>query len=205
MVCINCRLGKINSVAIVEDSGGYSGVLVAAHEIAHLLGVVHDGDYAPVYLSGPGASFCSWYDGYIMSDRRKDYRGHQWSSCSIQQLKYFFNSGHGSCLYNYPSSSITFPGAGSLPGQDISLDSQCFKDQGTRACHHDYRVCSQLFCYNPSYTSCLSYRPAVDGSPCGSGMICRQGSCVSNSFNSYSFRSRKVLLTSNKLTRNLSP
>ena len=61
-VFTNCRLGKINSVAIVEDSGGYSGVLVAAHEIAHLLGVVHDGDNAPVYLSGPGASFCSWYD-----------------------------------------------------------------------------------------------------------------------------------------------
>ena len=29
-----CSLGKINSVALVEDSGGYSGVLTAAHEVA---------------------------------------------------------------------------------------------------------------------------------------------------------------------------
>ena len=28
-----CSLGKINSVALVEDSGGYSGVLTAAHEV----------------------------------------------------------------------------------------------------------------------------------------------------------------------------
>ena len=46
------RLGKINSVAVVEDTGGFSGVLTTAHEIAHVLGVVHDGDYAPSYLSG---------------------------------------------------------------------------------------------------------------------------------------------------------
>ena len=32
--------GKVSGVALVEDSGGYSGVIVAAHEIAHLLGVV---------------------------------------------------------------------------------------------------------------------------------------------------------------------
>ena len=29
----NVRLKKISSVAIVEDRGGYSGVIVAAHEI----------------------------------------------------------------------------------------------------------------------------------------------------------------------------
>ena len=81
------RLGKINSVAVVEDKGGYSGVLVAVHELGHLLGVVHDGDHAPSYLPGPGAASCSWYDGYIMSDQRRDYRGHQWSSCSLQQLR----------------------------------------------------------------------------------------------------------------------
>ncbi len=29
----NLRLRKISSVAIVEDRGGYSGVIVAAHEL----------------------------------------------------------------------------------------------------------------------------------------------------------------------------
>ena len=42
-------------MAIVEDSGGYSGVVVAAHELGHLLGAVHDGLPSPAYLGGPGA------------------------------------------------------------------------------------------------------------------------------------------------------
>ena len=148
-----------------------------------------------IIVSGPGASYCSWFDGYIMSDRRRDYRGHQWSSCSVQQLKYFLSSERGSCLLNYPSSSINLPGTRSLPGSDISLDSQCFKDKGTRACYHDYRVCSQLFCYNPSYTSCLSFRPAIDGSPCGQGMMCRDGACVTQHSGSFSHSvSRNILI-----------
>ena len=27
---------KVNSVAIVEDTGGFSGIIVAAHELGHL-------------------------------------------------------------------------------------------------------------------------------------------------------------------------
>ena len=65
----NSRLSKISSVALVEDSGAYSGVVVTAHEIGHLLGSVHDGDAAPSYLrSSPGAKACPWKDGYMMSD-----------------------------------------------------------------------------------------------------------------------------------------
>lgn len=33
---VNKRLEKVNSVAIIEDSGGFSGIIVAAHEIGHL-------------------------------------------------------------------------------------------------------------------------------------------------------------------------
>lgn len=33
---VNKRLEKVNSVAIIEDSGGYSGIIVAAHEVGHL-------------------------------------------------------------------------------------------------------------------------------------------------------------------------
>ncbi len=34
---VNKRLEKVNSVAIVEDTGGFSGIIVAAHELGHLL------------------------------------------------------------------------------------------------------------------------------------------------------------------------
>lgn len=33
---VNKRLEKVNSVAIIEDSGGFSGIIVAAHEVGHL-------------------------------------------------------------------------------------------------------------------------------------------------------------------------
>ena len=55
---MNKRLEKVNSVAIVEDTGGFSGIIVAAHELGHLLGAVHDGSPPPSYLGGPGAVKC---------------------------------------------------------------------------------------------------------------------------------------------------
>jgi len=86
----NSRLSKISSVALVEDSGAYSGVVVTAHEIGHLLGAVHDGDTAPSYLSrSPGAKTCPWSDGYMMSDFRRTSRGLRWSDCSTRQVSTF--------------------------------------------------------------------------------------------------------------------
>ena len=109
----NSRLSKISSVALVEDSGAYSGVVVTAHEIAHLLGAVHDGDAAPSYLrSSPGAKACPWKDGYMMSDLRRTSRGLNWSDCSLKQMKHFLRTSTASCLYNTPH-SLQHP----LPGQ----------------------------------------------------------------------------------------
>ena len=63
-----------------------------------------------------------------MSNRRRDSRSQRWSACSLRQLRYFLTSGRGSCLANYPApSAITLPGRRALPGQAISLDTQCFK------------------------------------------------------------------------------
>ena len=129
----NTRLSKISSVALVEDSGAYSGVVVAAHEIGHLLGAVHDGDPPPSYLrSSPGAKACPWRDGYMMSDLRRTSRGLQWSECSIKQMKHFLRTSTASCLYNTPhNSNHPLPGPGSLPGANITLNAQC------QARHHD--------------------------------------------------------------------
>ena len=35
---VNSRRAKVNSVELVQDHGGFDGVLVAVHELAHLLG-----------------------------------------------------------------------------------------------------------------------------------------------------------------------
>ena len=174
---VNKRLQKINSVAIVEDSGGYSGVIVAAHEVAHLLGAVHDGDAAAASVGGPGARSCGWDEGYIMSDLKHaahPERALQWSSCTAAQLRHFLATPAASCLRNAPHSSSFSLRAGPAP----SLDEQCAKRHGTRSCFSDARVCTQLFCVSPRTGRCISYHPAVEGSSCGPHSSCQDGRCV---------------------------
>ncbi|XP_022258273.1 venom metalloproteinase 3-like, partial [Limulus polyphemus] len=129
---VNKRLEKVNSVAIIEDSGGFSGIIVAAHEVGHLLGCVHDGSPPPSYLGGPGATRCPWEDGFIMSDLRHTERGFRWSRCSLSQFKHFLSGDTASCLYNFPHENEFLPRV--LPGSLLSLDEQCKLDRGTTAC-----------------------------------------------------------------------
>ncbi|KAK2725182.1 A disintegrin and metalloproteinase with thrombospondin motifs like [Artemia franciscana] len=173
---VNKRLEKVNSVAIVEDTGGFSGIIVAAHEVGHLLGSVHDGSPPPSYLGGPGATRCRWEDGYIMSDLRHTDRGFRWSPCSVSQFHHFLNGDTASCMYNSPHEDAVLPRV--LPGKLLSLDAQCRMDRGTSACFKDDRVCAQLFCFDASSGYCVSYRPAAEGSLCGDNHICVAGKCV---------------------------
>ncbi|XP_035208829.1 A disintegrin and metalloproteinase with thrombospondin motifs 4-like [Stegodyphus dumicola] len=173
---VNKRLEKVNSVAIIEDSGGFSGIIVAAHEIGHLLGCVHDGSPPPSYLGGPGATHCPWEDGFIMSDLRHTERGFKWSSCSVEQFKHFLNGETATCLFNFPHENDLLVRV--LPGTMLSLDEQCKRDRGTTACFKDARVCAQLFCFDTASGYCVSYRPAAEGSTCGDGQVCKNGRCL---------------------------
>ncbi|KAG8195925.1 hypothetical protein JTE90_001159 [Oedothorax gibbosus] len=173
---VNKRLEKVNSVAIIEDSGGFSGIIVAAHEIGHLLGCVHDGSPPPSYLGGPGATHCPWEDGFIMSDLRHTERGFKWSSCSVEQFKHFLNGETATCLFNFPHENDLLVRV--LPGTMLSLDEQCKRDRGTTACFKDARVCAQLFCFDTASGYCVSYRPAAEGSVCGDGQVCKNGRCI---------------------------
>ncbi|XP_026728209.1 A disintegrin and metalloproteinase with thrombospondin motifs 1 isoform X3 [Trichoplusia ni] len=173
---VNKRLEKVNSVAIIEDTGGFSGIIVAAHEVGHLLGAVHDGSPPPSYLGGPGAEKCRWEDGYIMSDLRHTEKGFRWSACSVQSFHHFLNGDTATCLYNSPHEDDSLPRV--LPGRLLTLDAQCRKDRGTSACFKDERVCAQLFCFDAASGYCVAYRPAAEGSPCGDGQYCINGRCI---------------------------
>ncbi|KAF7379233.1 hypothetical protein HZH68_017078 [Vespula germanica] len=190
---VNKRLEKVNSVAIIEDTGGFSGIIVAAHEVGHLLGAVHDGSPPPSYLGGPGAEKCRWEDGYIMSDLRHTEKGFKWSHCSVSSFHHFLNGDTATCLYNAPHEDEALPRVlpgkllsldaqcrkdRVLPGKLLSLDAQCRKDRGTSACFKDDRVCAQLFCFDAGSGYCVAYRPAAEGSPCGDGQYCLNGKCV---------------------------
>ncbi|XP_054274250.1 A disintegrin and metalloproteinase with thrombospondin motifs 16-like isoform X2 [Macrosteles quadrilineatus] len=173
---VNKRLEKVNSVAIIEDTGGFSGIIVAAHEVGHLLGAVHDGSPPPTYLGGPGAEKCRWEDGYIMSDLRHTEKGFKWSPCSVASFHHFLNGDTATCLYNSPHEDESLPRV--LPGKLLTLDAQCRKDRGTSACFKDDRVCAQLFCFDAGSGYCVAYRPAAEGSPCGDGSVCNNGMCM---------------------------
>ncbi|XP_030078581.1 uncharacterized protein LOC111601215 isoform X3 [Drosophila hydei] len=172
---VNKRLEKVNSVAIIEDTGGFSGIIVAAHEVGHLLGAVHDGSPPPSYLGGPGAQRCRWEDGYIMSDLRHTERGFRWSACTVQSFHHFLNGDTATCLHNAPHEDSAL--GRSLPGTLLSLDAQCRRDRGTYACFKDERVCAQLFCFDAQTGYCVAYRPAAEGSACGNGYHCLDGRC----------------------------
>ncbi|XP_040567862.1 A disintegrin and metalloproteinase with thrombospondin motifs like isoform X2 [Lepeophtheirus salmonis] len=184
---VNKKLEKVNSVAIVEDTGGFSGIIVAAHELGHLLGAVHDGSPPPLYLGGPGARKCRWSDGFIMSDLRHTSKGFRWSRCSVKQFHHFLNGETATCMYNSPHSDESLPRV--LPGKLLSLDAQCRKDRGTSACFKDDRVCAQLFCFDAGSGYCVSYRPAAEGSRCGDGKMCLNGKCVNEHENAVDFDS----------------
>ncbi|KAM7344450.1 sol narae metalloprotease isoform 3-T3 [Cochliomyia hominivorax] len=173
---VNKRLEKVNSVAIIEDTGGFSGIIVAAHEVGHLLGAVHDGSPPPSYLGGPGAQRCRWEDGYIMSDLRHTERGFRWSPCTVQSFHHFLNGDTATCLHNAPHEDSAL--GRSLPGTLLSLDAQCRRDRGTYACFKDERVCAQLFCFDAQTGYCVAYRPAAEGSSCGNGLHCLDGRCT---------------------------
>jgi len=172
-------------VAIVEDTGGFSGIIVAAHELGHLLGAVHDGSPPPSYLGGPGAVKCSWEDGFIMSDLRHTSKGFKWSLCTVRQFQHFLNGETATCMYNSPHEEETLPRV--LPGKLLSLDAQCRKDRGTSACFKDDRVCAQLFCFDAGSGYCVSYRPAAEGSRCGDNQMCLNGRCVSDHENAIDY------------------
>uniref|UniRef100_A0A090X9I8 Putative secreted metalloprotease n=2 Tax=Ixodes ricinus TaxID=34613 RepID=A0A090X9I8_IXORI len=81
-------------VGIVEDMRKmFDGVHSFAHEVGHLLGMVHDGQGPPKELpESPGAAECFASAGTIMSPSQTFNSIHRFSVCSAEQLRVFANS-----------------------------------------------------------------------------------------------------------------
>ncbi|KAM7299955.1 venom metalloproteinase antarease-like TtrivMP_A [Ixodes scapularis] len=165
--------------------GTYDGVHVATHEMAHLMGCVHDGDPPPDYLSdSPGAQDCPWDDGFIMSYKDGGQNHYMFSQCCVAQIKHLLQRGSHNCLleqYNRPLKMDK-----RLPGELLSPVDYCrlrFPEipyVWTDANPADLMQCKIRCSYpvNP-YTGLYVYRQAnaLDGTTCAEGKRCINGVC----------------------------
>ncbi|KYN19029.1 A disintegrin and metalloproteinase with thrombospondin motifs 1 [Trachymyrmex cornetzi] len=154
----NATKQSSEAVGMIEDNGGFSGIIVTAHEVGHLIGARHDGN-------PKGARDCPANDGFIMtSGLMLDENG-------------FECQDRAKCLYNKPITGE--PVTRILPGTLMSLDDQCNKVFGTAACNKDTTACIRLDCEYPGIEGyCRATAPAAEGSSCGDGLICLNGKCV---------------------------
>ncbi|UXI22563.1 Paxillin [Sarcoptes scabiei] len=84
------------NVALIEDYADFDGLFSAAHEIGHLFGAVHDGEWPINHLMGPGARNCPNQIESIMNAKK---RGTFWSNCSLEQFEYFIQKSQSHCLH----------------------------------------------------------------------------------------------------------
>ncbi|MPC69059.1 Venom metalloproteinase antarease-like protein [Portunus trituberculatus] len=171
---------KSYNTAMGEDSALYTGVMTAAHEVAHNLGAPHDG-------SGDAAS-CSWNDGFLMSYIQGNSNKLLFSSCSQSLMKAYVSSNSAACLHtDTATSQITL--SSTLPGEKVSMDQQCQAATGQSGAYASTSVSENSLCYLLvcqwkqqegyyiyTYTQSTG-EPAAEGSPCKSGGKCKNGSC----------------------------
>ncbi|XP_064454652.1 A disintegrin and metalloproteinase with thrombospondin motifs like [Ornithodoros turicata] len=177
--------------AIVEDKPWmYHSVRNMAHELAHSLGCVHDGDVPDEDIEDhPGATDCRWSDGYIMSYLQNSTKQFQFSPCCARQIKHVANLDSHTCLH-VNNSKKERPTTNYLPGTNMSLDEFCKASLADTS--RDY-----YFDKNETYVDCkvpcrtanyyddgewVYYAAkvfAIDGIPCNEGtMVCIRGECV---------------------------
>ncbi|XP_063978468.1 A disintegrin and metalloproteinase with thrombospondin motifs like [Diachasmimorpha longicaudata] len=159
-------LQMTQALGLVEDNGGYSGILPATHELAHLLGVPHD------------EGECE--EGRFIMSPSLHYNESSflWSNCSKESFRKFLSSDNAECLRNEPpkqKKNIRL-----LPGRVESLHEQCAKYAGTTnvtACE-DRSPCIILQCRVQGERDCLGSAAAAEGSICAPGKSCISGYCV---------------------------
>ncbi|XP_025104189.1 A disintegrin and metalloproteinase with thrombospondin motifs 3-like isoform X2 [Pomacea canaliculata] len=179
-----CDIQNGFSISIVADEGDFQCIKIAAHELGHSLGALHDGD--------PGADACSPQGNYIMApysgnspDKLRN--AFRFSPCSISWMYTTLRSEKADCVRDKANVFYSYDLAKAPPGLIISLDQHCQMVYGPKAtfCRHDAKVkevvCGQLWCRHPDMSNACrtnSYLSALPGTRCGDGKSCHLGECL---------------------------
>lgn len=173
-----------SSQSIVEERFNFISHTVAAHEIGHSLGAIHDGDQ----------NRCDGSARYIMASSSSAQTGaiahHPWefSACTTNEFKTYIQSLFSNCMLiknsaldaNALSSYLT-----PYIGQSYTIDQQCEKLGGTGShfCvgHYDGNfesICTGIWCSSPVDSNlCTLYIPG-EGTTCGNKKWCINGACT---------------------------
>nr|XP_012216562.1 PREDICTED: A disintegrin and metalloproteinase with thrombospondin motifs 7-like [Linepithema humile] len=173
-----CTANK--SCAIVEFRAasetipsGLSSSSVAAHEIAHVLGLKHD-------TKNAGDKY-----EYIMAAYETNQSQIFWSEYSRTNMRWLFSTGYWSCLRDHvepENDAYLFENRSyhNLPGREWTAKAQCelfLRDKDANVVTL-YDICQNLQCETPHKNTYHFTGPALAGTVCAHGKECRGGECV---------------------------
>lgn len=167
------------SCSVIEDDG-LQAAYTLAHELGHVLSMPHDDSKPCARLFGPMDKHHMMAPLFVHLNKTLP-----WSPCSAMYLTELLDSGHGDCLLDAPTAALPLPT--DLPGRSTlyELDQQCRQifGPGFRHCPNTSAqdVCAQLWCHmdgpEPLCHTKNGSLPWADGTPCGPGQLCWDGSC----------------------------
>ncbi|KAM5185809.1 A disintegrin and metalloproteinase with thrombospondin motifs 8 [Callospermophilus lateralis] len=168
------------SCSVIEDEG-LQAAYTLAHELGHVLSMPHDDSKTCARMFGPMGKHHMMAPLFVHLNKTLP-----WSPCSAMYLTELLDDGHGDCLLDAPTSALPLPT--DLPGRRAlyQLDQQCKQifGPGFRHCPNTsvQDICTQLWCHtDDSEPLCHTKNgslPWADGTPCGPGHICLDGSCL---------------------------
>ncbi|XP_056450360.1 A disintegrin and metalloproteinase with thrombospondin motifs 15a [Gadus chalcogrammus] len=162
------------SCSVIEDDG-LPSAFTTAHELGHVLNMLHDN------VKACEEAFGRLQDNHMMSPTLIQInRTSPWSPCSAAILTDFLDSGHGECLLDQPQKPLALPNG--LPGSTYGLERQCELafGEGSKPCPFMQPPCGRLWCTgktNGQLVCQTRHFPWADGTGCGDGRVCIRGVC----------------------------